>query len=115
MRRIAHGSRRAYVRLMGKVVRIGADLDESVAAELDQLAGEMHRSREELIAEAISRYLDDAGIAPPHVQLGFNTPEAMAAFVQEGIDSADRGELVPQAEVERLFDEMIAFHRARQQ
>jgi len=74
-------------------------LDTETLALVDRVAKAQGRSRSWFAAQAIKH----AAEAEAEYQ----------AFVQVGIDSADRGELVPHEEVEKLFDEMIARHRAR--
>ena len=73
---------------------ITASLDPALRAGLDVIAAERGLTSADYAAEAIRRAvqrdLDDR------------------AFVQEGIDAADRGELIPQAEMERWFEARIA-------
>ena len=78
---------------------ITARLDPETLALVDRVSKAQGRSRSWFAAQAIKR----AAEAEAEYQ----------AFVQEGIDSADQGELVPHEEVEKLIDEMIARHRAR--
>jgi len=74
-------------------------LDAETLALVDRVAKAQGRSRSWFAAQAIKR----AAEAEAEYQ----------AFVQEGIDSADRGELIPHEEVMAELDEMIARHRAR--
>lgn len=74
-------------------------LDPETLALVDRVAKAQGRSRSWFAAQAIKR----AAEAEAEYQ----------AFVQEGIDSADRGELIPHEEVMAELDEMIARHRAR--
>ena len=74
-------------------------LDPETLALVDRVAKAQGRSRSWFAAQAIKR----AAEAEAEYQ----------EFVQVGIDAADRGELVPHEEVEKIFDEMIARHRAR--
>jgi predicted transcriptional regulator len=78
---------------------ITARLDPETLALVDSVAKAQGRSRSWFAAQAIKR----AAEAEAEYQ----------AFVQEGIDSADRGELVPHEEVMAELDRMIARHRAR--
>ena len=74
-------------------------LDPETLALVDRVSKAQGRSRSWFAAQAIKR----AAEAEAEYQ----------AFVQVGIDAADRGELVPHEEVEKIIDEMIARHRAR--
>lgn len=65
-------------------------LDAEMLARLDQLAVAVDRSRAWLVAKAVQRYVDE--------ELEFR------AFVQAGIDSADRGDLISQEEMEAWFE-----------
>ena len=78
---------------------ITARLDPETLALVDRVAKAQGRSRSWFAAQAIKR----AAEAEAEYQ----------AFVQVGIDAADRGELVPHEEVMAELDEMIARHRAR--
>ena len=74
-------------------------LDPETLALVDRVAKAQGRSRSWFAAHAIKR----AAEAEAEYQ----------AFVQVGIDAAERGELVPHEEEEKIIDEMIARHRAR--
>ena len=74
-------------------------LDPETLALVDRVSKAQGRSRSWFAAQAIKR----AAEAEAEYQ----------AFIQVGIDAADRGELVPHDEVEKIIDEMIARHRAR--
>ncbi len=78
---------------------ITARLDAETLALVDRVAKAQGRSRSWFAAQAIKR----AAEAEAEYQ----------AFVQVGIDSADRRELVPHEEVMAELDGMIARHRAR--
>jgi predicted transcriptional regulator len=78
---------------------ITARLDSETMALVDQVAKANGRSRAWFAARAISR-------AAKH-------EAEFLAFVQEGIDAADRGELIGNEEMNAWFDERIAEHRAR--
>ena len=56
-------------------------------------------SSEEYAAEALRRVVE--------------SDQDFRAFIQEGIDAADRGELIPHEEVMAELDAMIAEHRAQ--
>ncbi len=74
-------------------------LDPETLALVDKVSKAQGRSRSWFAAQAIKR----AAEAEAEYQ----------AFIQEGIDSADRGELVPHEEVMAELDKMIARHQAR--
>ncbi len=78
---------------------ITARLDPETLALVDRVAKAQGRSRSWFAAQAIKR----AAEAEAEYQ----------AFVQAGIDSADRGELIPHDEVMAELDKMIARHKAR--
>jgi predicted transcriptional regulator len=78
---------------------ITARLDPETLALVDRVSKAQGRSRSWFAAQAIKRAAE--------------AEAEYLAFVQEGIDSAGRGELTPHEDVEKLFDEMIARHRAR--
>lgn len=75
---------------MSKSAVITARFSPDILAKLDELAAAMDRSRAWVIANAVQRYVDQ--------ELEFR------AFVQAGIDSADRGELIGQEEMEAWFE-----------
>ncbi len=74
-------------------------LDPETLALVDRVSKAQGRSRSWFAAQAIKRAAE--------------AEAEYLAFVQVGIDSADRGELVPHDEVMAELDEMIARHRAR--
>lgn len=78
---------------------ITARLDPDTMALVDQVAKAQGRSRAWFAARAIKQ----AAEAEAELQ----------AFIQVGMDDVDAGRVVPHEEVELLFDEMIARHRAR--
>ena len=80
-------------------VEITAALDPELRAGLDQMATERGLTSAEYAAEAIRHAVESDG--------------DFLAFVQEGIDAADRGELIPHEQVMAELDAMIAEHRAR--
>jgi predicted transcriptional regulator len=80
---------------MSKSVVITGRIDPDVSAKLDALADKLDRSRAWIAAKAIERYVEEEA--------------AFLEFIQAGINSADRGDLVPQDEMERWFAER---HRA---
>jgi predicted transcriptional regulator len=75
---------------MSKSAVITARLDNDALAKLDQLSTMLDRSRAWIVAKAVQRYVDE--------ELEFR------AFVQQGIDSADRGELISQEDMEAWFE-----------
>jgi len=84
---------------MSKTAVITTRVDEETLARVDQVAKATGRSRawfaEKAIREAAEREAD------------------FLAFVQVGIDAADRGELIPHEHVVAEIEQMIARHRAR--
>jgi predicted transcriptional regulator len=71
---------------MSKTSVVTARLDADLSDRLDTLAARQERSRAAVVERAVRRYVDE--------ELTF------LAFVQEGVDSADRGELIGQEEME---------------
>jgi predicted transcriptional regulator len=84
---------------MSKTAVITTRVDEETLARVDQVAKATGRSRawfaEKAIREAAEREAD------------------FLAFVQVGIDAADRGDLIPHEQVVAEIEQMIARHRAR--
>jgi len=74
---------------MRKTTVVTARIDASSSEKLDRLASKLDRSRAWVIQQAIERYVD--------------TELELLAFIQVGIDSADRGELISQEEMEAWF------------
>ncbi len=74
---------------MSKSAVITARLDAETLALVDRIASEQGRSRSWFAAEAIRRVAESEA--------------DFMAFVQAGIDSADRGELTPQ---DRVFADL---------
>lgn len=70
---------------------VTARVDPETAAKLDLIARTYGRSRSWLLAQAIKRYVDESC--------------AYLAFVAEGADAADRGDVVAHDDVARHFDE----------
>lgn len=70
---------------MSKTSVVTTRLDAETIALVDKVAADQGRSRSWFIAEAVRTAAEQEA--------------AFLAFVQEGIDSADRGELTPQDEV----------------
>jgi predicted transcriptional regulator len=75
---------------MSKSAVITARLDHDSLAKLDQLSTMLDRSRAWIVAKAVQRYVDE--------ELAFR------AFVQQGVDAADRGELISQEDMEAWFE-----------
>lgn len=75
---------------MSKSAVITARLDNDALAKLDQLSTMLDRSRAWIVAKAVQRYVDE--------ELEFR------AFIQQGIDAADRGELISQEDMEAWFE-----------
>ena len=76
---------------MSKSAVITARLDAETLALVDRIAQAQGRSRSWFAARAIRRAAEKEA--------------DFLAFVQEGIDAADRGELISQEEMEAWFDE----------
>ena len=74
-------------------------LDTETLALVDRVAKAQGRSRSWFAAQAIKRAAEEEA--------------EYLAFVQIGIDSADRGELIPHEAVMAELDQMIARHRVR--
>ena len=75
---------------MSKTAVITARLDEETLKLVDRVAKAHGRSRAAFAAQAIR-------------QIAEREAEFLA-FIQEGIDAADRGDVVSQDEMERWFD-----------
>jgi len=84
---------------MSKSAVITARLDPETLALVDRIAASHGRSRAWFAAQAIERVAKEEA--------------EFLAFVQEGINAADRGELIPHEVVMAELDQMIAAHRAR--
>lgn len=84
---------------MSKTAVITARLDPDTMALVDRLAAAKGRSRADFAAEAIRRVAESEA--------------DFMAFLQVGIDQADRGELIPHETVMAELDAMIAKHEAR--
>lgn len=84
---------------MSKTQVITARLDADTLALVDRLAKAQGRSRSWFAARAIEK--------------AAQSEADFLAFVQEGIDAADRGELVPHAEVMRHIRERMTERRSR--
>jgi predicted transcriptional regulator len=76
---------------MSKTAVITARIDEETLRSLDALAGSQERTRAWIVAKAIKRYIQEES--------------AFLEFVQVGIDSADRGNLIGQDEMEAWFEQ----------
>lgn len=84
---------------MNKPASITAAIDAETLALVERLASARGSSVEAFAAEAIQRAAESEA--------------DYRAFLQLGIDAADRGELIPQAQVLAELDAMIAQHEAR--
>jgi predicted transcriptional regulator len=78
---------------------ITARVDDETIALVDRVAKAQGRSRAWFAARAI--------------EAAARREAEFLAFVQEGIDSMERGELISQEEMDAWFDARIAEHRAR--
>ena len=75
---------------MSKSVVVTARIDPQLSERIDRLAQRLDRSRAWLIQQAIERYVGEEA--------------AFLDFVQEGVDAADRGELLRQDEMQAWLD-----------
>jgi predicted transcriptional regulator len=78
---------------------ITAEVDAQTLALIERLAEKRGVTNAEFAAEAIRRVAE--------------SDADFDAFVQVGIDAADRGDVVPHKQVMAALDGMIAKHRAR--
>lgn len=83
---------------MGKHATITAQVDPETLALVDKAAESRGLSRAKFAAEAIRRAAE--------------SDADFLAFVQEGIDAADRGDVISQEEMEAWFEARITGHRA---
>jgi predicted transcriptional regulator len=79
---------------MSKTAVITARVDEATLDLVDRVAKAHGRSRGAFAAAAIRRVAESEA--------------EFLAFVQEGIDAADRGDLIPHEEVMAELDDMIS-------
>lgn len=84
---------------MNKPASITAPIDADTLAIVEQLARAQGRSVEQYAAEAIQRVAE--------------SDADFRAFVQVGIDAADRGEFISHEDMMAELDAMIAGHEAR--
>jgi predicted transcriptional regulator len=84
---------------MPKSAIITARVDEEVLNLVDRVSKAQGRSRAWFAAHAIER--------------AARQEAAFLAFLQEGVDAADRGDVVPHEQVAAEIQEMIARHKAR--
>lgn len=84
---------------MSKTSVITARIDEETLALVDKVASANNRSRAWFAARAI----EDAA----------RKEAEFLAFVQEGVDAADRGKLIPHEEIVTEIGAMIEKHKAR--
>jgi toxin ParE1/3/4 len=84
---------------MSKTNVITARLSDETTESLDALAGHLKRSRAWVIQQAVEHYVA--------------RESQFLEFIQTGIDSADRGELISQEEMEAWFAERKANRSSR--
>jgi len=84
---------------MNKPAFITAPIDAETLALVEQLAEAQGRSVEDYVAEAVQRVAESEA--------------DFRAFVQVGIDAADRGELIPHEEVMAELEARMEKHRDR--
>ena len=82
---------------MNALSPITAQLDEHTRATVSEVARWLGVTDAEFAADAIRRVAQ--------------TESEYRAFVQEGVDAADRGDLVSQAAMESWFEERVAARR----
>ncbi|WP_213982676.1 ribbon-helix-helix protein, CopG family [Sphingomonas sp. dw_22] len=75
---------------MSKPIVITSRIDSELTQALDKLAARLKRSRAWVVEQAVARYVEEES--------------EFWAFIQEGVDAADRGELVSQEEMEAWFE-----------
>lgn len=78
---------------------LSADLDAATLALVEQVADRRGQTSGQFAAEAIRRVAES--------EADFD------AFIQVGIDAADRGDVVPHAQAMAELDAMIEKHRGR--
>lgn len=78
---------------------VTAELDAETAAEVVRIVRARGGTVADFTAEAITRAVA--------VEADF------MAFVQEGIDAADRGDLIPQEDMEAWFEQRVQSYRSR--
>lgn len=84
---------------MNAHLAITAPLDADTRAMVDRVAARKGMSSAEYAAEAIRRVAE--------------SDSDFDAFLQVGIDAADRGDIIPHEDVMAELDAMIEKHRAR--
>ncbi len=84
---------------MSAPLRITAELDTDTMAIVDSLAASKGITGAEFAAEAIRRVAESEA--------------DYRAFIQVGIDAADRGDVVPHEQVMAELDQMIERHQSR--
>ncbi|WP_380783744.1 CopG family ribbon-helix-helix protein [Sphingomonas sp. R86520] len=84
---------------MSAPMRITAELDTDTMAIVDSLAASKGITGAEFAAEAIRRVAESEA--------------DYRAFIQVGIDAADRGDVVPHEQVMAELDRMIERHQSR--
>lgn len=84
---------------MATIASITAPIDPTTLAMVNTLANARGIAAEEFAAEAIRRVAESEA--------------DFRAFLQAGVDAADRGELVPHEQVMAELDEMVAKHRSK--
>ncbi len=82
---------------MNEMVRITASLDATTLALVTAGAAARGMSDEDYVAEAVQRVAE--------------SDADYRAFIQKGIDAADQGDVITQADMETWFEERIAAHR----
>jgi len=88
-----------YVTSMASLHPITTEVDSDTLAMLERVAHRRGLTSREFAAQAIRRAAE--------------SDDDFDAFIQAGVDAADRGEFVSHEEVLAELDAMIAKHRAR--
>jgi predicted transcriptional regulator len=91
---------------MNAPTRISAEVDEATLAKIEAAAAMLGVSLERFASDALRQAAEDAaGLT--------ERGAAWRAFVQQGLDSANRGEFVSQEAMEAWFEERVAARQGR--
>lgn len=89
---------------MNAPTRIFAEVDDVTLARIEAAASQLGVSLEQFAGDALRRAAEEA--------IDGDEQAHWRAFVQEGIDSANRGEWISQDEMEAWFEERVAARRS---
>lgn len=84
---------------MSKTSVVTTRLDDETIAQMDKFAKARGHSRAWYVAQAVRRVVES--------EADFTN------FIQQGIDAADRDDVIPHEDMVAKIDQMIANHRAR--